>query len=53
MSIEIDSSFEEPDVDALDVAPDDGWNALYVDGKWVPAGDRDAIAVENPRRGRR
>jgi aldehyde dehydrogenase (NAD+) len=48
MSIEIDSSFEEPDVDGLDVAPDDGWNALYVDGEWVPAGDRDAIEVENP-----
>ncbi len=24
------------------------WNALYIDGEWVDAGDRDDIAVENP-----
>lgn len=36
------------DVNALEIAPDDGWNALYVDGEWVPAGNRETIAVENP-----
>ncbi|WP_121822394.1 aldehyde dehydrogenase family protein [Halostella salina] len=41
-------SVEEPDIDELDIAPDDGWNALYVDGEWAPAGDRDVIEVENP-----
>ncbi|WP_135821021.1 aldehyde dehydrogenase family protein [Halostella litorea] len=42
------SSAEEPDIDELDIAPDNGWNALYVDGEWEPAGDRDVIEVENP-----
>jgi len=42
------ASVEEPDIDELDIAPDDGWNALYVDGEWEPAGDRNVIEVENP-----
>ncbi|ELZ06861.1 aldehyde dehydrogenase family protein [Natrialba aegyptia] len=39
---------EESAVDELDIAPENGWNALYLDGEWVPAGDRDLIEVENP-----
>ncbi|WP_135823351.1 aldehyde dehydrogenase family protein [Halorussus ruber] len=27
---------------------DGSWNALYLDGEWVEADDRDTIAVENP-----
>jgi aldehyde dehydrogenase (NAD+) len=27
---------------------DGDWNALYLDGEWVEAGDRDTIEVENP-----
>ncbi|ELY78694.1 aldehyde dehydrogenase family protein [Natrinema gari] len=36
------------DADELDIAPETGWNALFLDGEWVPAGDRDLIDVENP-----
>ncbi|MFP8954700.1 aldehyde dehydrogenase family protein [Natrialbaceae archaeon A-arb3/5] len=36
------------DVNELDITPETGWNALYLDGEWVPAGDRDLIDVENP-----
>ncbi|WP_247003761.1 aldehyde dehydrogenase family protein [Halosolutus gelatinilyticus] len=42
------SSAEGIDVDELDIAPENGWNALYLDGEWLPAGDRDLIDVENP-----
>ncbi len=41
-------SLEEEAIDELDIAPVDGWNGLYLDGEWVPAGDRDEIDVENP-----
>ncbi|ELZ06351.1 aldehyde dehydrogenase [Natrialba chahannaoensis JCM 10990] len=41
-------ALEENDVANLDIAPEAGWNALYLDGEWVPAGDRDLIDVENP-----
>lgn len=34
--------------DELSIAPDDGWNALYIDGKWVQAGPRETIAVKDP-----
>ncbi len=41
---------ESPDTtaDELSIAPADGWNALYVDGEWIPAGSRETIAVEDP-----
>ncbi|WP_254769288.1 aldehyde dehydrogenase family protein [Salinilacihabitans rarus] len=39
---------EVESVDDLDIAPEDGWNALYLDGEWVPAGEREEIPVENP-----
>ncbi|ELZ12274.1 Aldehyde Dehydrogenase [Halovivax asiaticus JCM 14624] len=39
------------DVDGLDIAPEHGWNGLYLDGEWVAAGDRDLIDVENPATG--
>ncbi|ADD05724.1 aldehyde dehydrogenase [Natrialba magadii ATCC 43099] len=39
---------EERAVTELAITPDNGWNALYLDGDWVPAGDRDLIDVENP-----
>ncbi|EMA41648.1 aldehyde dehydrogenase family protein [Halobiforma nitratireducens] len=42
------SSTEPKPVDELEVAPETGWDALYLDGEWVPRGDRDAIPVENP-----
>lgn len=34
----------------LSLAPDtvEGWNALYIDGKWVPAGDRDTYPMTDP-----
>ncbi|WP_455449885.1 aldehyde dehydrogenase family protein [Natrinema thermotolerans] len=41
-------SADEIAVDDLEIAPETGWNALYLDGEWVPAGDRDLIDVENP-----
>ena len=41
-------SDEAGDVDELDIAPETGWNALYIDGEWVTAGDREPIDVENP-----
>ncbi|WP_049926703.1 aldehyde dehydrogenase family protein [Halopiger goleimassiliensis] len=44
----IDSFVERDDVDALEIAPEAGWNALYLDGEWVAGGDRDAIPVEDP-----
>ncbi|MFU8866637.1 aldehyde dehydrogenase family protein [Natronococcus sp.] len=34
--------------DELHLAPDAGWNALYLGGEWVDPGDRESIAVENP-----
>ena len=37
-----------PDADDLSIAPETGWNALYVDGEWIPAGDRETIIVEDP-----
>ncbi len=39
---------EEGNVTNLDIAPQDGWNTLYLDGEWISAGDRDSINVENP-----
>lgn len=29
-------------------SPEAAWNAVYVDGEWLPAGDRETISVENP-----
>ncbi|OIB57599.1 aldehyde dehydrogenase family protein [Natrialba sp. SSL1] len=34
--------------DAGTDAETDGWNALYLAGKWTDQGDRDSISVENP-----
>lgn len=39
---------EVPAVDDLEIVPERGWDALYLDGEWIPAGDRDRIDVENP-----
>ncbi|THE63074.1 aldehyde dehydrogenase family protein [Salinadaptatus halalkaliphilus] len=36
------------DVDTLEIAPETGWNNLYLDGEWVSAGDRESIDIENP-----
>ncbi|WP_135824457.1 aldehyde dehydrogenase family protein [Halorussus ruber] len=35
-------------LDGLEVAPEGGWNALYVDGNWRPQGDRDGLDVVDP-----
>ncbi|WP_222920255.1 aldehyde dehydrogenase family protein [Natrinema sp. SYSU A 869] len=32
----------------LPLAPESGWESLYLAGDWVATGDRDTIAVENP-----
>ncbi|ELZ15144.1 aldehyde dehydrogenase [Haloterrigena salina JCM 13891] len=32
----------------LPLAPDAGWDALYLAGEWTEGGDRDAMSVENP-----
>ncbi|WP_254522119.1 aldehyde dehydrogenase family protein [Natrinema caseinilyticum] len=32
----------------LPLAPEDGWNSLFLAGDWIDRGDRDAIPVENP-----
>lgn len=37
--------------DELAIAPPTGWNAQYIDGKWVQAESRDTIAVKNPSSG--
>ncbi|ERG89180.1 MAG: NAD-dependent aldehyde dehydrogenase [halophilic archaeon J07HX5] len=37
--------------DDLTIAPITGWNAQYIDGEWIPAGDRETIAVEEPSSG--
>lgn len=42
---------DPPDVDDLSITPDGGWNALYVDGEWVPGGERETIDVLDPSRG--
>lgn len=39
------------DADELAIAPPTGWNAQYIDGKWVQAESRDTIAVKNPSSG--
>ncbi|WP_408959795.1 aldehyde dehydrogenase family protein [Natrinema sp. 74] len=41
-------STDERDVNELDIAPENGWNALYLDGEWISDGNRDSIEVENP-----
>ncbi|APX95718.1 aldehyde dehydrogenase family protein [Natronorubrum daqingense] len=41
-------SADRIDVDDLEIAPERGWNGLYLDGEWNPAGDRNPIDVENP-----
>jgi aldehyde dehydrogenase (NAD+) len=46
LTIDADSASES--LDALELAPADGWNALYVDGEWRAQGDRDALDVVNP-----
>ena len=32
----------------LPLAPDEGWNALYLDGEWVAGADRETFDDENP-----
>lgn len=32
----------------LPLAPEAGWNSLYLVGDWIDSGDRDNISVENP-----
>jgi aldehyde dehydrogenase (NAD+) len=46
--LDIDLADEFVDVEALSLAPDEGWNALYVDGEWVAAGGRETIDVLDP-----
>ncbi|WP_276301686.1 aldehyde dehydrogenase family protein [Halorussus lipolyticus] len=36
------------ELDSLELAPDEGWNALYVDGDWRPQGDREDLDVVDP-----
>lgn len=45
-----DVPVEQPttDPDDLGLAPETGWNALYIDGEWVPAGDRDTYPMVDP-----
>jgi aldehyde dehydrogenase (NAD+) len=47
-ALDIDLADEFVDVEALSLAPDEGWNALYVDGEWVAAGGRETIDVLDP-----
>ena len=35
-------------VDELSIAPENGWNAQYINGDWVPAGNRETISVTDP-----
>ncbi|RBI60156.1 aldehyde dehydrogenase [halophilic archaeon] len=44
----VDVPAYDKDIDAFDLAPAGGWNALFVDGEWVSAGDRDTIDIVNP-----
>ncbi|WP_255170397.1 aldehyde dehydrogenase family protein [Natrononativus amylolyticus] len=34
--------------DQLPLTPESGWNALFLDGAWIDAGERETIGVENP-----
>ncbi|MFC6724358.1 aldehyde dehydrogenase, partial [Halobium palmae] len=33
------------------VSVDGDWEGLYIDGEWVPTGDREAVDVTNPSTG--